>query len=292
MRKALFTVPTAFFADIQWRGGVWTLMCALTLLDELEAALTTGTDARRIEMLTGITDLFIGGAPRFSEDQIGVFDDVMAQLVNTIGAEARAKLAHRLAPVANAPSNVIHLLAFADDIEVAGPILIQSERFHESALLANASRKSQQHLLAITQRQSLSEAVTDVLVERGDRQVVHSVVENAGARFSDAGFHMLVTRSGGDDALATAVGMRVDIPRPHLVMLLEKASSEVRARLTAESPQASSAIEEARVTELVIEVVSGIRNEGRNASPDFADTQATAKQQTRKLVLFAQAIAS
>ena len=53
---------------------------------------------------------------------------------------------------------------------------------------------------------SLSETVTDVLVERGDRDVVHSVVRNVGARFSDAGFRMLVRRSADDDALATEVG--------------------------------------------------------------------------------------
>ena len=244
-------------------------MPTLPLLDELEAALTSGTNSRRIEMLTRITDLFVGGAQRYSEDQIGVFDDVMARLVNTIEAKARAKLAHRLAPVANAPTKVVNMLAFDDDIEVARPVLSQSERLGERELLVTAASKSQQHLLAITQRRMLSEAVTDVLVERGDREVVHSVVKNSGARFSDAGFRMLVKRSTGDDALAAEVGMRSDIPRTHFLMLLEKASSAVRARLAAENPQAGSAIEG-----VVAEVVGGIRSDARNASPDFAAAQA------------------
>jgi len=200
----------------------------------------------------------------------------MVRLVMTIEAKARAKLAHRLAPIANAPSNVIHMLAFDEDIEVARPVLSQSERLDERALLANAGSKSQQHLFAISQRKSLSEAVTDVLVERGDREVVHAVVKNAGARFSDAGFRMLVKRSIGDDDLATEVGMRGDIPRPHFLVLLEKASSAVRARLAAENPQASTAIEG-----VVSEVVGGIRNEARNASPDFAAAQAAVERQNR-----------
>ena len=188
------------------------MMRSLPLIDELEAALSSGTNTRRIEMLTRITDLFVGGAPRYSEDQIGVFDDVMVRLMSTIEAKARAKLANRLAPIANAPASVVHMLAFDDDIEVARPILRQSERLEDPALLANANTKSQQHLFAISQRRILSEAVTDVLVERGDREVVHAVVKNAGARFSDAGFRMLVKRSAGDDDLATIVGMRSDIP--------------------------------------------------------------------------------
>jgi uncharacterized protein (DUF2336 family) len=251
-------------------------MRTLPLLDELEAALSSGSNSRRIEMLTRITDLFVGGAPIYSDTQIGLFDDVMVRLVQTIEAKARARLSHRLAPIANAPANTISMLAFDDDIEVAYPVLSQSERLGERELVASAASKSQQHLAAIAQRKSLSEAVTDVLVERGDRDVVHSVVKNAGARFSDAGFRMLVKRSTGDDALATEVGRRGDIPRPHFLMLLEKASNAVRARLAAENPQAAAAVEG-----VVAEVAGGIRSEVRNASPDFAAAQAEVERQNR-----------
>jgi len=251
-------------------------MRTLPLLDELEAALASGNIGRRIDILNRIADLFINGAARYSQDQIDVFDDVMARLVNTIEAKARAKLAHRLAPIPNAPANVIHMLAFDDDIEVARPVLTQSERLDERDLLVSAGTKSQQHLFAISQRNSLSEAVTDALVKHGDRDVVHSVVRNVGARFSDAGFRILVKRSTGDDVLAIEVGQRTDIPRPYFLLLLEKASSEVRARLSAENPQAGTAIEG-----VVAEVVSGIRSEVFKASPDFAKAQEAVERQNR-----------
>ena len=249
------------------------MLRTLPLIDELKAALASGTNARGIEMLTRLTDLFVDGASRYSEEQIGIFDDVMARLVSTIEAKDRAELAHRLAPITNAPSSVIHMLAFDDHIEVAQPILRQSERLDDPALLANANTKSQRHLFAISQRQSLSETVTDVLVERGNREVVHAVVKNVGARFSDAGFRMLVKRSAGDDDLATIVGMRSDVPRPHFLVLVEKASSALRARLAA---QASSTIEGA-----VAAVAGGIRDEARNSSPDFAAAQTAVERQNR-----------
>jgi uncharacterized protein (DUF2336 family) len=251
-------------------------MRSLPLIDELEAALGSGSIERRIDMLTRVTDLFINGAERFSEDHVSVFDDVMARLVTTIETKARAKLAHRLAPIANAPQSVIHILAFDDDIEVARSVLAQSERLNDQDLIKASTNQSQQHLFAISQRRSLSEAVTDVLVEHGDREVVHSVVKNAGARFSDAGFRMLVKRSTGDDELATEVGLRSDIPRPLFLALLEKASSAVRARLSAENPQAGTAIEG-----VVAEVVGGIRHEARNSSPDFAAAKAAVERQNR-----------
>jgi uncharacterized protein (DUF2336 family) len=249
------------------------MMRTLPLIDQLEAALSAGGNARRIEILTRITDLFVGAAERYSDEQIGVFDDVMARLVSTIEAEARAILAQRLAPIANAPSAVIHILAFDDDIDVALPVLQHSERLDDSALRANANTKSQRHLFAISQRRQLNEAVTDILVQRGDREVVHAVARNAGARFSDTGFQTLVTRAANDDDLATFVGKRSDIPRRHLLVLLEKASATVRARLTAENPQVGAAIKG-----VVAEVAGGIREGTRKASPDFAAAQAAVEQ--------------
>ena len=155
-----------------------------SLIDELERALADGNDAQRDEMLSRITDLFMAGASRYSVEQVDLFDEVIAKLATAIEAKARAKLSIRLADVPTAPAGVVRMLAFDDDIDVARPVLKDSERLNESDLVANASSKSQQHLAAISERTSLSEAVTDVLVSRGDRDVVQSVVRKNQARGS------------------------------------------------------------------------------------------------------------
>jgi len=258
----------------QWVGA-HNMLRTLPLIDELEAALASGTDARRIEMLARITDLFVGGASHYSEEQIGIFDDVIVRLMSTVDAKARAHLAQRLAPMAKAPSSVIHMLAFDDDIEVARPILRQSERLEDQVLLANASAKSERHLLAMAQRRSLSEALTDMLIERGDREVVLALANNAGARFSDAGFRMLVKRCTGDNGLAAIVGKRGDIPRPHFLALLEKASNAVRTRLAGTKPKAGGAIE------IVVATVIGGLRDARHTSPNFAAARAVVERQNR-----------
>ena len=240
-----------------------------SLIDELERALTNGNDAQRDEMLTRITDLFLAGASRYSVEQIGLFDEVISKLAVAIETKARAKLSIRLADIATAPAGVVRMLAFDDDIDVARPVLKDSERLTDPDLVANASSKSQQHLAAISERKSLSEAVTDVLVSRGNRDVVHSVVRNAGARFSDAAFRMLVKRSSGDDALAMHVGARPDLPRQHFLRLLEQASATVRSRLAAENPAAAAAVEG-----VLSEVVGGIRSETRKISSQYATAAA------------------
>jgi uncharacterized protein (DUF2336 family) len=78
----------------------------------------------------------------------------------------RTELANRLAPVANAPLKLIRTLANDDDIAVAGPVLKLAPRLQEADLVDLATTKSQAHLLAISVRQVLGEAVTDVLVRR------------------------------------------------------------------------------------------------------------------------------
>ena len=244
-----------------------------SLIDQLERTLASGSNGQRIEMLSRITDLFLASADRYTGEQIDLFDEVIAKLAATIEAKARAKLSIRLASVPTAPLDVIRLLAFDDDIEVARPVLKESERLQDSDLLANANSKSQQHLAAISERKSLSEAVTDVLVTRGDRQVVQTVARNAGARFSDAGFRMLVKRSSGDEALAMQVGARRDLPRQHFLRLLEQASATVRTRLAAENPDAAAAVEG-----VLSEVVGGIQSETRKVSTHYAAATAEVDQ--------------
>src|SRR5690606_16588299 len=163
-----------------------------------------------------------------TDQQLALFDDVLLTLASSIETKARVKLSKRLASVSDAPIRLVRSLAFDDVIEVAAPVLKSSPRLSDEDLVETAKTKSQGHLHAITQRAQLSEAVTDVLVERGDRDVVHSVVKNSGARFSDHGFGKLVARARGDDTLARYVGARRDIPRHHFLKLLESASASVR----------------------------------------------------------------
>jgi uncharacterized protein (DUF2336 family) len=208
-----------------------------SLLDELQNTLAHGTVARRVETLRRVTDLFINGAVDFSNEQIGLFDDVFQCLMVHIETSAKALLANRLAPINTAPPLTIRALAFDDLIEVAAPVLSRSERLDDEALIETARNKSQAHLMAISTRRVLSDAVTDVLVLRGNDEVIQSTVNNPGAEFSERGFTGLVNRTGGDDNLAICIGLRPSIPRHLYLILLAKASATVRERLEAANPK-------------------------------------------------------
>jgi uncharacterized protein (DUF2336 family) len=115
-------------------------------------------------------------------------------------------------------------------------VLSQSARLDDDALIELARCKSQAHLLAISSRKSLSDAVTDVLVLRGNEDVIESTVNNPGAEISERGFTRLVNRAEGDDNLATCLGLRPSIPRHLYLKLLARASATVRQRLEAAHP--------------------------------------------------------
>src|SRR5882762_1128132 len=154
-----------------------------SLLDELQTTLAHGTVARRVETLRRVTDLFINGAVDYSDEQVGLFDDVFQCLIVHIETSAKTLLASRLAPIDTAPPLTIRALAFDDVIEVAGPVLSQSARLDDKTLIENARSKSQAHLMAISTRKVLSGAITDVLVQRVNDAVAQSAVNDLGAEF-------------------------------------------------------------------------------------------------------------
>src|SRR5262245_16453668 len=214
------------------------MTAAAALIPELEAVIQHGSRERRVLTLQRITAFFLDGASRFTEDHVRVFDDVLACLIDEIEAKVRAELSHRLAPVGNAPLQVVRKLAKDDDIAVAGPVLERSGRLAEDDLVDIASSKSQAHLLAISARAGIAEPVTDVLVKRGDRGVARSVAQNRTARLSDKSFSNLVSRAERDGVLAEKVALRPDIPPKLFKQLVLKATDVVQRRLLAcASPQ-------------------------------------------------------
>ena len=238
-------------------------------INELEEALSHGSAERRAKTLRRITDLFVFGSSHFSGDHIAVFDGVFNHLITDIELSARVTLADRLAAIPNAPPKVIRALAFDDAINVAGPVLVRSELLDNVTLVENAKTKSQHHLLAISRRKSVSETVTDVLVERGNREVALSAVQNTGAKFSETGYVRLVKRSEGDDELAQSVGSRPEIPRQYFLKLLTTASKTVRLALEAAQPQNKREIQN-----VVAEVATAIQAKAAAASRDYAAARA------------------
>lgn len=222
-------------------SGAVSMTETRSFLQEINEAILQGSPESRARALWYATDLLIAG--RYTENQIWVFGEVIGRLANEIELVARAKLAKQLAHSDNAPFNVVMILAFDDSIDVAGPVLQHSERFDAETLVTNVRTKGQPHLLAISKRKSIPVAVTDELVTRGNREVLHSVASNNGARVSDFGFLHMIRRSEGDSILAEHLGLRKEIPRHMFQQLIAKASDDVKRKLERERPDLAGQIQ-------------------------------------------------
>jgi uncharacterized protein (DUF2336 family) len=245
-----------------------------SLLPELEDVVQHGSAEKRAETLRRITGLFLDGAPAYNDEHVAVFDDVIGYLIEEIEAKALAELARRLAPVPNAPIHVVTRLAGSDDMAVAEPVLKQA-RIPDPELIRIAETKGQAHLLALSTRDNLSEALADVIVARGDRDVARSIATNAAAQLSENAFNALVKRAEQDGVLAEKVGMRTDIPPRLFRQLLMQASDVVQKRLLAQAkPETQAEIRKilARVTDEV----------GARAAPRNYTAALTAVRQMHK----------
>jgi uncharacterized protein (DUF2336 family) len=244
-----------------------------TIIDELEEAISGRTIGYRADKLRRVSDLFLEGPSTYSDGEIAVFDDVMLRLVGEMETSVRIELAERLAAIPEAPLNLIRKLAADRSIEVAGPVLTRSPRLDDKTLIEHARTRDQPHLLAISRREKITEAITDVLIERGDRAVALSAARNVGARFSEGGRAILVERARDDDDLAASVWARSDMPRHQLLRLFTLASENVRKALESVDRRKATFIRD-----LVADVSNRVQSRMRSQSRDYAAAQASVRE--------------
>jgi uncharacterized protein (DUF2336 family) len=216
-----------------------------SLVGEVEEAIASGDPIKRVDTLRRMTNLFLDQAPNLREAHVTVFDEVILRLARDLEFKARVELSERLADVGNAPRKVVRDLAFDTDINVAGPVLERSSRLDDDDLVTIAHDRGQDHLFALSRRPTLSERVTDILVDRGDRRVVRSVAGNEGARFSERGFSQLVNKARDDADLQNILTRRSDIPPRRMEELVAIAREKVRETLREEFAHTGDAVDAA-----------------------------------------------
>lgn len=239
------------------------------LIDELETAAAGNDVGRRADALRRLTDLFLSGWSRYSDEQIELFDEVMCRLCVEVETAARAAMAERLAPLSSAPRALIRRLATDDAIEVAGPVLAKSTRIDDVTLLEVARTKRQDHLLAIAKRARIAAPLTDVLIERGDRDVALATLQNPGAQLSDYGCQTAVARARSDECLAISIWARQDIPRHHLVRLFADSCEAVRIKLETQDRRRANLIRS-----IVAEISGDMQSKGRANRRDYERARA------------------
>jgi uncharacterized protein (DUF2336 family) len=213
-----------------------TAVVPTDLIAELEAVVKDGSSERRQRLLLRVSDFLFSTIDRLAPQQISVFDEVLVRLVDRVEARDLAELGAALADLPAAPRETIRRLAWHENPSVAAPILAKSHELSEEDLRVVAGNRSQRHLLAIAQRQALTEGLTDLILKHAGRDTIRALVKNPSASFSGQGFTILLAVAGRDEFVAEALGLRPDLPVENLPALLSKTTQTVRARLLKAAP--------------------------------------------------------
>jgi uncharacterized protein (DUF2336 family) len=199
-----------------------------TYADLLALAKDRSTEKRR-SIMQKISDLFIEGIEDHTDQEMVLFGNIFCRLLGQVSIDDKVLLSQRVSTMSQTPRSLATELALDENIAVAGPMLEKSSVLTDDDLRAIGAQRGHGHLLAMTRRPTLSEAVTDMLIERGDKQVLEGVTRNEGARFSDTGLRELTVKSIEFEELGAYLMARDDIDFERLERLvgsLEQSASE------------------------------------------------------------------
>lgn len=172
-------------------------MQTLASIKALSLAVTP--DDRRTLVLA-ITQAFDAVQKVPSDEENALFCDVVGRILDQLTESVRAEMAQKLAPMERTPEALAFKMANDDSIAVARPVLEQSTKLTDAQLVEIAENRDDTYRMAIAKRESVSEAVTDVIVEKSGREVLQAISGNRGAAFSQKGVGVLLER-GGEDAI-------------------------------------------------------------------------------------------
>lgn len=186
----------------------------------------------RRELARQVAELFFAaekeGLQRAQKDDFGA---ILSRLLDELEMPEQVELSNRMADCRKAPCEIVMTMA-RREIDVAAPVLERSTVLDEEKLLTLADELDEDHRLALSHRDGLTERVTDRLISHEEGPVMRAVACNLTAAISENGFRQLAAHSNSDQALLGALSKRTDMPRDCVLSIFPHLDDERRAKLT------------------------------------------------------------
>jgi uncharacterized protein (DUF2336 family) len=181
-------------------------------VDELYSLARNKTEKNCEELFTIISDLFFDRREVLNEHERSLMSEILRHLIHDVETSIRKRLADRLAKIDNAPHDLIVSLS-NDSIEVAYPLLLQSDVLHDLDLIEIIHHRTIQHQLVVARRKEVSENVTEALVKTNNQDVICCLLENHGTAISREVMEYLVSESERVDRFQIPLVRRIDLPK-------------------------------------------------------------------------------
>jgi uncharacterized protein (DUF2336 family) len=182
---------------------------ALNLTSEDVAKLRTDSStSARIDTARKVAGQLAG---TLTDAERKLAEDIVRAFLQDAETRVRAALADTLKTCPAVPQDVA--LGLARDVaEVAVPFVQFSQGLSDADLIAIIAENGLPAQIAVAQRSTVSEPVSEALVRQGGEDAVAALVGNTGARISDSTFGEIAERHGGSSKVAQALAVRPKVP--------------------------------------------------------------------------------
>lgn len=174
-----------------------------------EQAPSESGHARKILLRRLIDYIALPGSQVAPQDR-SMGGDILLDMLFHATDEERLLCASRLSVMSEAPRRVLRYLAQCN-LEIAQPLLENSEAYDSSDLLEIVDQVSTEHRIMISKRKRVPVALADQLARRGEISVVKSLLGNKGADLSEIAIDVLVGRSRKEEGLVQLLIGRLEL---------------------------------------------------------------------------------
>lgn len=251
----------------------------------IDLARTTDSAQRR-ELLREVTDLFFETSETRNDRESALIGDVLQLVCREMQDGVLAELAERFADADDAPVALMRDLA-NHVFEVAAPVLQRSKALDETTLLEIVAQQSQQHIKAVAQRETVSETLSEAIVQHGDDHALDALMRNDGANVSRTSLETAVNRARNNSFLHEAMVGRRDLP----LDLLNDMYFMVQSRLREQIMQRNASVDPAELDAALAKARERLRKsagalnaEAKNAMAFIQSKRAAGELNARMLV--------
>lgn len=197
--------------------------------DDVDRLLRDDSPDSRSTILEKVAGHYNGHTLTEREQEIA--EHIFRLLMRDLSIRVRQTLSERMKDNESVPRDIV--LHLANDVEsVAVPVLRDSKVLSDADLV-NIVETSHDldKLLAITERETVSERVSGALVETQYAQVVTSLLGNEGAEITTNDLGKIASEMGDNDEVAKALAQVPNLPLAVVERLITRASEAVASEL-------------------------------------------------------------
>src|ERR1022692_2356901 len=181
----------------------------------------------RLALLKRLADVISLPLSRVNSFERSVTADLLVEILRDAEFEERARIARRIATLAEIPNCLIRLI-LRDELDIAYPLLLESAALTDADLLDCARNSTGAHRRLIAQRRGVSEVVAEALVELGETLVVEALLRNDQARFSPAAIEQVLAITQHQSQLVPMLLKRPELRPNHAYVLFWWADPDAR----------------------------------------------------------------